>query len=242
MLIYPAIDLREGRAVRLLHGRFDQATEYDAEPWARLCAFADAGAEWAHVVDLDGAKAGRPVQTDLIGRLARHPRIRVQAGGGVRTTKDIQRLLDLGVGRVVVGSLAATRPDMVLAWLDRFGAHRLCLALDGRREDGAFRLAAKGWAEATGVTLEDALAAYPAGEVAHVLVTDIGRDGALTGANTTLTAEAIRLRPDLEVQASGGVASLDDLVALKAAGAAGAIVGRALYENRFSLEEALRAG
>ena len=151
MLIYPAIDLKDGRCVRLLNGRFDQATDYDADPWARLCAFADAGAAWAHVVDLDGARAGAPAQYALIGRVAQHPRVKIQAGGGVRSAEDVARLLDLGVSRVVVGSLAISRPEAVRDWLGRFGAERICLALDGRWEEGAFRLAAKGWTEGTGM-------------------------------------------------------------------------------------------
>ncbi len=242
MLIYPTIDLKEGRCVRLLNGRFDSATDYDSDPWGRLCIFADAGASWAHVVDLDGAKAGAPAQYGLISNLTRHPTVKIQAGGGVRSAEDVERLLDQGVSRVVIGSLAVNRPDRVRDWLGRFGAEHLCLALDGRWEAGAFRLAAKGWTEGTGIALDAALAAYPPGNLAHVLVTDIGRDGALTGANAELMAEAIRLRPELQVQASGGVASIGELRELKALGVAGAIVGRALYENRFSLEEALDAG
>lgn len=242
MLIYPAIDLRGGQCVRLLNGRFDRVTTYDPDPWGRLSAFAEAGAAWAHVVDLDGAQAGAPAQHALIGRLASHPTISIQAGGGVRTADDVARLLDLGVSRAVVGSMAVQDPEAVLGWIERFGSDRICVALDGVREDDVFRIAVKGWTEASGIDLAAALAPYVPGTLAHVLVTDVGRDGALTGANQALMAEVLRLRPDLQVQASGGVATLEDLRGLKTLGLAGAIVGRALYEGRFSLREALDAG
>lgn len=241
MLIYPAIDLKEGRCVRLLHGRFDQVTAYDDAPLARLDAFADEGAAWVHVVDLDGARAGAPVQHALVGRLARG-KVKVQAGGGVRTADDIARLLDAGVDRAVVGSMAVEQPETVRAWIDCFGRERICVALDGKRQDGAFRLALKGWTEGSEIDLATALAPFEAGSLTHILVTDVSRDGALTGVNRELMAELVAARPDLSIQASGGVATLDDLRAVKAAGAAGAIVGRALYENRFTLREAIDAG
>lgn len=239
MLIYPAIDLRAGACVRLMHGRFDQLTEYDAVPAARLAAFAAAGAAWIHIVDLDGAEAGRAVQHALIGDLARDATVRIQSGGGVRAIGDVERLLDAGVDRVVVGSLAVTRPDEVAGWLRRFGPERLTLAFDVRIEDGVPVPALKGWTQSAGVDLWAALDAYPAGTLTHVLVTDVGRDGALTGPNLDLLGEVRRRRPDLRLQASGGVASLADLAALKALGADGAIVGRALYEGCFTLEQAL---
>lgn len=239
MLIYPAIDLRAGACVRLMHGRFDQLTEYDAVPAARLAAFAAAGAAWIHIVDLDGAEAGRAVQHALIGDLARDATVRIQSGGGVRAIEDVERLLDAGVDRVVVGSLAVTRPDEVAGWLQRFGPERLTLAFDVRIEDDVPVPALKGWTQSAGVDLWTALDAYPAGTLTHVLVTDVGRDGALTGPNLDLLGEVRRRRPDLRLQASGGVASLADLAALKALGADGAIVGRALYEGCFTLEQAL---
>jgi phosphoribosylformimino-5-aminoimidazole carboxamide ribotide isomerase len=238
MLIYPAIDLQAGRCVRLMHGRFDQATVYDDDPFARLAAFAAAGTEWTHVVDLDGARAGEAVQHALVAALATALPVKLQAGGGVRSAADVERLLSAGAARVVVGSAAVQRPQEVQDWLVRFGAERLCLALDVR--DGV--VAVNGWAEASDVTLAEAFDLYPRGMARHVLITDVSRDGALQGPNLELLREAVALRPDLDIQASGGVASLVDLEAIRAAGAAGAIVGRALYERRFTLEEALDAG
>jgi len=242
MIVYPAIDLRDGRCVRLMHGRFDQVTEYDPDPVARLTAFADEGAEWVHVVDLDGAEAGRAVQHDLIGRLAATRLAHVQSGGGVRSVEDVERLLTAGVSRVVVGSLAVTKPDAVAEWLARFGPERLTLAFDVRLgDDGLPTPALKGWTEAAGFDLWTAIDRYPAGTLSHVLVTDVGRDGALTGPNLDLLAEVVRRRPDLKVQASGGVATLDDLEACADIGCDGAITGRAIYEGRFTVSEAIEA-
>ncbi|MBX9616563.1 MAG: 1-(5-phosphoribosyl)-5-[(5-phosphoribosylamino)methylideneamino] imidazole-4-carboxamide isomerase [Caulobacteraceae bacterium] len=242
MIVYPAIDLRAGVCVRLMHGRFDQVTEYDADPAARLAAFVGEGATWVHIVDLDGAEAGRAVQHALIGALATGSTARIQSGGGVRTVEDVERLLDAGVTRVVVGSLAVTQPEAVAGWLARFGPERLTLAFDVRvGEDGVPTPSLKGWTEAAGLDLWAALDRYPAGTLSHVLITDVGRDGALTGPNLDLLGEARRRRPDLKIQASGGVSSLDDLIAARAIGCDGAIVGRAIYEGRFTARQAIEA-
>ncbi|RZJ89658.1 MAG: 1-(5-phosphoribosyl)-5-[(5-phosphoribosylamino)methylideneamino]imidazole-4-carboxamide isomerase [Brevundimonas sp.] len=240
MIIYPAIDLKDGVCVRLMHGRFDQVTHYDDQPAARLTTFATEGAGWIHIVDLDGAEAGRAVQHALIGELTRAIEVKVQSGGGVRGANDIAALLDAGVARVVVGSLAVTQPNDVLAWLKGFGADRITLALDVRIEDGVPVPALKGWTQSSGVTLWETLDRYPPGVAKHLLVTDVSRDGALTGPNTDLLAEIRHRRPDLALQASGGIASLEDIAAVRALGCHGAIVGRALYEGKFTLEAALK--
>ncbi|HEV7227305.1 1-(5-phosphoribosyl)-5-[(5-phosphoribosylamino)methylideneamino]imidazole-4-carboxamide isomerase [Brevundimonas sp.] len=241
MIVYPAIDLRDGACVRLMHGRFDEVTRYDDAPVARLAAFVAAGAAWVHVVDLDGAQAGRAVQHALIGRLARSAEVRIQSGGGVRSREDVAALLDAGVARVVVGSQAVTAPGAVADWLAEFGAERIALALDVNVKDGVPVPALKGWTEAAAVTLWQALDRFPEGTARHLLVTDVGRDGALTGPNLELLAEIVQRRPDLDVQASGGVAETSDLTAAREAGCAGAIVGRAIYERRFTVEQALEA-
>jgi len=238
MLILPAIDLQAGRCVRLLRGAFEDSTDYGA-PETQLQAFAAAGATWLHIVDLDGAEAGALVQQELVCALARASLIRVQCGGGVRERADVATLLDGGVTRVVIGSLAVKDPAEVTAWLHEFGAERICVALDVRAARDGWEVAVSGWRDGSGVSLAEAVAAFAPGVLKHVLVTDISRDGALTGANVTLIGELSAMRPDLKVQASGGVATLTDLVHLKAAGAGAAIVGRALYERQFSLEAAL---
>lgn len=239
MIIYPAIDLRNGVAVRLMHGRFDQVTAYDDNPAARLAGFVASGAQWAHIVDLDGAEAGRAMQHGLIGELAGAIDIRIQTGGGVRSAEDVQAFLDAGVSRVVVGSLAVSDPDTVNAWLARFGADSLTLAIDVRADGERWVPSLKGWTQAADVDLWTALDRYPVGAAKHLLVTDVGRDGAMTGPNLELLAEIMLRRPDLKVQASGGVASVEDLQAVRAIGCDGAIVGRALYEGRFTVVEAL---
>lgn len=239
MLIYPAIDLKDGVCVRLMHGKFDQVTQYDEQPAARLTAFATEGAQWIHIVDLDGAEAGEARQHGLIGELTQAIDVKIQSGGGVRGANDVAKLLDAGVSRVVVGSLAVTQPNDVAAWLKGFGVEHITLALDVKIEDGVPVPALKGWTQSSGVTLWEALDRYPKGTAKHLLVTDVGRDGAMTGPNLDLLAEIRQRRPDLVLQASGGVSSLDDIAAVKALGCHGVIVGRALYEGRFTLPEAI---
>ena len=236
MILYPAMDLMGGRVVRLAQGRFEDATTYPADPAEGLAAFAAAGAEWAHVVDLDGARAGAPVQHDLVARLASESRINLQVAGGVRTREQIARLLDAGAARVVVGSLAVEDPRSVQSFLAEFG-ESITLSLDVRIMGGVPQVAVAGWTEDSGRTLWEIAALYP--EARHLLLTDIGRDGMLEGPNFALLEEAKRRLPHLAIQASGGVSSLEDLKRLRTAGA---IVGKALWEERFGLGEALDAG
>lgn len=238
MLILPAIDLRAGQCVRLAQGRFDAVTQYGA-PFAQLRAFAAAGATWVHIVDLDGAEAGGARQYALIGELARAGLAQIQSGGGVRTRADVEALLNAGVSRVVVGSAAVRAAGTVRDWIADFGVERICCAFDVRADGDGWAVAQAGWAETSGVSLDAALAAYPPGALRHILVTDIARDGVLSGPNVALMRALRAARPDLAIQASGGVATLADLAALRASGVSGAIVGRALYEKRFTLEAAL---
>lgn len=235
MIIYPAMDLMGGRCVRLAQGRFDEATTYAADPGQALAGFAAAGAQWAHVVDLDGARAGAPVQHELIAALARSAPVKLQVAGGFRTRDQIARMFEAGVARVVIGSLAVKAPETVRGFLDDFGGDRLTLALDARIVDGAPIVATAGWTETSAQSLWDVAALYP--EARHLLVTDISRDGMLSGANLPLLREAVERLPHLAVQASGGVASLEDLRQLPTAGA---IVGKALWEGRIDLREAVR--
>ncbi len=241
MIIYPAIDLRGGRVVRLTEGRFDQEKSYGDDPLAVARDFAAAGATWLHVVDLDGAKDPAHRQTELVVKLARDSGLRVQTGGGIRDDAQVAALLTGGAKRVIVGSLAARDPELVRGWLARFGGERIVLAPDVRLDAaGIPRVAAAGWQETTGLALDDFLRSYVDAGLVHILCTDISRDGKLTGPNTGLYAALVAKFPNLQLQGSGGVSSLDDLRALRAAGAAGAIVGRALYEKKFTLNEALK--
>ena len=240
MIIYPAIDLRGGRVVRLTEGKFDQEKSYGDDPLAVARGFKAAGATWLHVVDLDGAKDPAKRQTVLVEKLARDSGLRIQTGGGIRDESQVATLLKAGVQRVIVGSLAVRQPDLVRGWLRQFGPEKIILSPDVRLDAaGIPRIAAAGWQETTGVALDDLLNSYLPAGLAHILCTDISRDGKLTGPNTALYAQLVQRFSTLQIQASGGVSSLEDLRALQATGAAGAIVGRALYENKFTLQEAL---
>lgn len=239
MILLPAIDLKDGKCVRLVEGRMDSAKVYDADPLDVACRWEAAGAEWIHVVDLDGAVGGaRTGHWDLVGRIAARVNVPVQFGGGVRTPDDARHLLRLGVRRVVVGTLAAQDPG-ALEPLLREAGDAVAIGLDAR--DGIVLV--KGWEEATGrqaVDLARELAAVGAGRFVY---TDVARDGTLTGPNydaTRQVAEAAKV----PVTASGGVSSLDDLRRLRELGPLGVdsvIVGKALYESRFSLQQALEA-
>jgi len=240
MIIYPAIDLRGGRVVRLTEGKFDQEKSYGDDPLAVAKDFAASGATWLHVVDLDGAKDPTKRQTALVEKIARGSGLRLQTGGGIREESQIAALLAAGAQRVIVGSLAVRQPDLVLSWLMSFGPEKIILSPDVRLDAaGIPRVAAAGWQESTGLALDDFLTGYLAAGLKHILCTDISRDGKLTGPNSALYAQLVKKFPSLQIQASGGVSSLDDLRVLQATGSAGAIVGRALYEKKFTLAEAL---
>jgi phosphoribosylformimino-5-aminoimidazole carboxamide ribotide isomerase len=237
MLIYPAMDLMGGSCVRLAQGRFDDVSHYGADPAAALADFAAAGARWAHVVDLDGARHGSPRQHELIRELALSAPLKLQVAGGFRERDQIARMLDAGVGRIAVGSLTVKDPAIVQGFLAEFGGDRITLALDVNIVDGVPMVATAGWTETSGQSLWDIAALYP--DARHLLVTDISRDGMMAGPNVALVAEAAERLPGLDVQASGGVASLGDLSRLVAANAAGAIVGKALWERQIDLKEAI---
>ncbi|GAA4717073.1 1-(5-phosphoribosyl)-5-[(5-phosphoribosylamino)methylideneamino] imidazole-4-carboxamide isomerase [Sphingomonas lutea] len=234
MIVYPAMDLMGGRVVRLRQGRFDEATDYSADPESGLRAFAVAGAEWAHVVDLDGARAGEPVQHERIAQLARGLPLKLQVGGGVRSREHVEHLLDSGVERVVVGSVAVRAPEMVRDWIAAFGAERITLALDVRMTAAGPQVAVSGWTEVTDASLWTVADYFPGAR--HLLLTDIARDGELAGPNFALLDDAVNRLPQLEVQASGGVSSLVDIERLTTSGV---IVGKALWEGRVQLEDAI---
>jgi phosphoribosylformimino-5-aminoimidazole carboxamide ribotide isomerase len=230
--LYPAIDLRAGRVVRLTQGDYDAETVYGDDPVAVATSFADAGAPWVHVVDLDAARSGDAVNRAVVGRVAAalEGRAALQNGGGVRTLDDARALADLGVARVVMGSAAVADPGLV----ER--ASRIvpvAVGLDHR--DG--ELAVHGWTEGSGVRLDEALDRFPS--AAAFVITDISRDGMLSGPDVDGLAVAVAAS-SVPIVASGGVSSLDDIVALAAIpGLGGIITGKALYEGRFTVAEAL---
>jgi phosphoribosylformimino-5-aminoimidazole carboxamide ribotide isomerase len=241
--VYPAIDVRDGRVVRLAQGDYARETRYPGDPLALAMAYADAGARWLHLVDLDAARLGGYTLAGLVRAIADDGRLSVQTGGGVRDGDDVQRILDAGASRVVVGSLAVREPDRVAAWLQRHGAERIVLALDARRDAaGVWRLPVHGWTETGDATLQDLLTHYASASARHVLCTDIDRDGMLAGPSTGLYRQLTERWPGLALQASGGVRDAADVTAAGAAGCAAVILGRALLEGRMALRDVLDEG
>lgn len=239
-MIFPAIDLMNGRCVRLLKGRFDAKTEYETDPIEVARGYAQAGAEWMHVVDLDGAKNGSLSQAELIGTIARQSGLRVQTGGGLRDLATINRLLRSGVERVVIGSLAVTQPIMVRRWISELGPDKIVLAFDVNLDErGVAYPAIKGWTEATETPFFEILDGYSGSGLKTILVTDIGRDGAETGGNTNLYRKILTDYPTIDLITSGGVGTLDHVRELKALDPYGIIIGRALYEGNFDLKDAI---
>jgi phosphoribosylformimino-5-aminoimidazole carboxamide ribotide isomerase len=237
MKLYPAIDLRNGRCVRLLKGDFARETRYDVDPVALAVSYRELGATWLHVVDLDGAKRGEPVNLELIAAMRRAAGLKVQLGGGIRTRASLERALEM-TERVVIGSLAVTDPALVEGWLRELGGERLVLGLDVRLDaQGTARLATHGWTQASTLALADAVEHYARAGLRHVLCTDIDRDGALAGPNLELYRDCARRWPAIEFIASGGVRDAADLAALAATGIAAAVSGKALLEGRISAEE-----
>jgi phosphoribosylformimino-5-aminoimidazole carboxamide ribotide isomerase len=239
MEIIPAIDLRGGRVVRLAQGDYARETVYPVDPVELAAGYAQAGARWLHVVDLDGARSGSLDNLHTIEALAGRG-LRVQAGGGIRSIDDVARLRDAGVERIVVGSLAVREPATVAAWIFEFGADAVCVALDTRADPaGRWLLPVQGWTQSSAATLEDFAPRFAACGTRHVLCTDIARDGMLSGPNLALYALLRGLAPRLAVQASGGVRGAGDIAALRASGAAAVILGRSLLEGTLTVEEAL---
>jgi phosphoribosylformimino-5-aminoimidazole carboxamide ribotide isomerase len=238
VLLIPAIDLRNGRCVRLLKGDFAAETRYDYEPHELLHRYREIGASWLHVVDLDGAREGTLANRSIAVSLASQRAVKIQLGGGVRSAMVIDDLLRNGVSRVVIGSLAVEKPDEVIGWLKHFGAARICLAFDIRNDDsGMPRVRTRGWTAGGQLSLWQALEPYLPHGLLHVLCTDIDRDGALSGPSLELYREARRRHPQIAWQASGGVRDAADLAALAELGVAAAVSGKALLEERMTLKE-----
>lgn len=237
---YPAIDVRDGRVVRLRQGDYAQETRYGDDPLEFAQRYARAGARWLHLVDLDAARAGGYTLAPLLQRIQQTTGLLVQTGGGVRSQDDVSAILDAGAQRVVVGSLAVREPDIVAGWIETFGAERITVALDARRDAaGEWQLPVSGWTQASGVSLIPMLRRYADVGLRHLLCTDIDRDGMLSGPNLDLYRLVRETAPQLALQASGGIRDLDDIRAARAAGCAGAVLGKALLEGRFDLRDAL---
>jgi phosphoribosylformimino-5-aminoimidazole carboxamide ribotide isomerase len=238
MRLIPAIDLKDGHCVRLLRGDFAAETRYSTDPRALLDKYREFGADWLHVVDLDGARDGSSVNRPIILELAAQGAVRLQIGGGLRDTRAVSDVLNAGVARVVIGSAAVTQVDLVRSWLDEFGPERVVLAFDVRFDDtGTPCVAIHGWREQSQLSLWQALSNFGDFGLKHVLCTDVSRDGALSGPNVDLYCQAVERFSHIEWQASGGVRNAQDLHALAQIGAAAAVSGKALLEELIPLED-----
>ena len=236
MILYPAIDLKDGQCVRLLHGEMDKATVFGDDPAAQAANFQAAGCEWIHLVDLNGAFAGQPVNAAAVEAILARVTVPCQLGGGIRDMATIEAWLAKGLARVILGTVAVENPALVREAAAAFPG-KVAVGIDARNG----RVATKGWAEETDILVTDLAQSFEDAGVAAIIYTDILRDGAMQGPNIKAT-EALARAVSIPVIASGGVASLADLTALRDTGViAGAISGRALYDGAIDLAEALKA-
>ncbi|MCF7699737.1 1-(5-phosphoribosyl)-5-[(5-phosphoribosylamino)methylideneamino]imidazole-4-carboxamide isomerase [Loktanella sp. M215] len=236
MILYPAIDLKDGQAVRLVHGEMDQATVFNDDPAAQAQVFVDAGCQWLHLVDLNGAFAGTPVNAAPVEAILKRCKVPTQLGGGIRDMATIERWLTLGLTRVILGTVAVEDPALVRQAARAFPG-QVAVGLDARNG----RVATRGWAEETDIMVTDLAKSFEDAGIAAIIYTDILRDGAMKGPNIAATADLAQA-VEIPVIASGGVSSLADLTALRDTGViAGAISGRALYDGALDLRAALAA-
>jgi phosphoribosylformimino-5-aminoimidazole carboxamide ribotide isomerase len=233
MRIIPAIDIIDGKCVRLTQGDYAQKKIYHEDPVAVARSFEEAGLTDLHVVDLDGAKAGKVVNWDVIEAICKATSLTVDFGGGIKTEAEIQRLLNLGVKQVNLGSVAVKEPLKVISWITRFGKDKIILSADVKGD----YIAISGWQESSPLTLASLLKDYTRNGIEYVTCTDISTDGMLKGPNIELYKNILMSFPQLHLVASGGVSNLDDLRELKRIGADGVIVGKAIYEGKVTLEE-----
>ncbi len=234
MILYPAIDLKDGQAVRLVHGDMDQTTVFNDDPAAQAREFVAAGCEWLHLVDLNGAFAGAPVNAAPVEAILKECNVPAQLGGGIRDLKTIEAWVSKGLARVILGTVAVENPDLVREAAREFPG-KVAVGLDARNG----KVATRGWAEETDVMVTDLAKSFEDAGISAIIYTDILRDGAMKGPNIAAT-EALAKAVRIPVIASGGVSSMADLDALKATGViSGAISGRALYDGAIDLKKAL---
>jgi phosphoribosylformimino-5-aminoimidazole carboxamide ribotide isomerase len=238
MKVIPAIDVQDGKCVRLFQGDFEKSTEYSGDPVAVARTFADFSAQDLHIVDLDGARSGTQVNRDIISRITAETEMSVQVGGGIRDRNILSSWLDAGVARCVVGSMAITEPDALKSWLVRFGGDRIVVALDvAIDESGTPLITTHGWTTSSTTSVFECIEEYLSLGLRHVLCTDVSRDGAMTGPNVELYRQILGRFPGLQLQASGGVRHVQDLEALRENGLPAAITGRALLDGKISPAE-----
>lgn len=233
MKIIPAIDIIDGKCVRLTQGDYSQKKIYNESPLEVAKEFEDAGLQFLHVVDLDGAKAGEIINWDVIQSICKQTKLQVDFGGGIKTQEQVQKLLDSGVQQVNLGSIAVKDPDIVFQWINTFGTDKIILSADVKNE----MIAISGWQEDASILITTFLKDYILKGIEHVTCTDISTDGMLTGPNMDLYRKILLSFPQLQLVASGGVSSINDLIELEQIGVDGAIVGKAIYEGRITLKD-----
>jgi phosphoribosylformimino-5-aminoimidazole carboxamide ribotide isomerase len=233
MRIIPAIDIIDGKCVRLTQGDYDQKKIYNESPVEVAKMFEDAGIKHLHLVDLDGAKAGKVINYSTIESVCGNTNLHIDFGGGIKTTEELQTVLGLGVKQITAGSIAVKNPELVTDWLSRFGGEKVILGADV--QDG--KIAIGGWQETTAVCIEDFIQHFMDKGIQSVISTDIATDGMLSGPSIELYRKLVNRFPDLDIIASGGVSSMDDLESLKQTAVKGVIIGKAIYENKISLKD-----
>ena len=233
MIIIPAIDIMNGKCVRLSQGNFNQQKTYSENPLDVALSFKDAGLKHLHVVDLDGAKAGQVKHWEIVEAIATKTNLKVDFGGGIKTEADVNQLFDIGVQQVNLGSIAFKEPEMVKEWLNWFGNERIILSADSNHE----RLAVAGWQDQTKVSVIDFIMDFVQSGLQFATCTDIAKDGMMAGPNVELYNKILSAIPSLKLMASGGVNTLADLEALKSVGCYGCIIGKAIYEDSITLKE-----
>lgn len=233
MRIIPAIDIIDGSCVRLTQGDYNQKKVYNENPLDVARAFESAGLQYLHLIDLDGAKAGKVTNWKVIEEITSGTKLTVDFGGGIKTDEEMSRLFDLGVAQVNIGSIAVTNPEKITAWIKTFGTEKIILSADVKDE----KIAISGWQENSSIAITDFLKDYVRKGIEYVTCTDISTDGMLTGPNLDLYKKILLSFPQLNLIASGGVSNMDDLYELKQIGMDGVIVGKAIYEERIGLDE-----
>lgn len=235
MKLYPAIDMKDGKCVRLKQGEFKDITVYCDEPWKVAKYFEENGASFIHLVDLDGALKGHSVNEESIKRIVSEVNIPCELGGGIRTARDIERVLSYGINRVIIGTKAVSSPEFVREAVEKFGSEKIVIGVDAK--DGF--VAVEGWEQLSDKTALSMCLTMKELGVKHIVYTDISKDGMLSGPNITMTKK-LTDETGLDIIASGGVSGAEDLRSLAAAGIKGAIIGKAIYENRINIRDAVR--
>ncbi len=231
--IIPSIDLVDGKCVRLTQGNFEEKKIYDSDPVAVAKRFAEAGIERLHLVDLDGAKAGKVINHQILERIAAETKLKIDFGGGIKSDDDIQKVFDCGANQVTAGTIAVQNPKLVLSWIQKFGRDKIILGADVL--NGIVRI--NGWVNPSEIKLFDFITNYQWHGIRYVLCTDIEKDGMMKGSSVDLYKSIIKQFPEMRVIASGGVSSIEEIKQLNKIGCYGVVIGKAIYENLISLED-----